>query len=73
MGYDSPLFQSALELFAHAIEHFNRGDERDRKSVILHLNLRLQVLSKENREILRNIRFLTNFLSCVQFIHMVYS
>ena len=34
MGYDSPLFQSALELFAHAIEHFNRGDERDRKFTI---------------------------------------
>ena len=35
MGYDSPLFQSALELFAHAIEHFNRGDEREIENLLL--------------------------------------
>ena len=47
MGYDSPLFQSALELFAHAIEHFNRGDERDRKFVILHLANAVELLLKD--------------------------
>lgn len=47
MGYDSPLFQSALELFAHAIEHFNRGDERDRKFVILHLANSVELILKD--------------------------
>ena len=47
MGYDSPLFQSALELFAHAIEHFNRGDERDRKFVILHLANAVELILKD--------------------------
>ncbi len=47
MGYDSPLFQSALELFAHAIEHFNRGEERDRKFVILHLANAVELILKD--------------------------
>jgi hypothetical protein len=47
MSYDSPLFQSALELFAHAIEHFNRGEERDRKFVILHLANAVEIILKD--------------------------
>ncbi|MBO8140232.1 MAG: hypothetical protein H0Z22_07160 [Thermosipho sp. (in: Bacteria)] len=47
MRYDSPLFQSALELFAHAIEHFNRGDEKDRKFVILHLANAVELILKD--------------------------
>jgi len=47
MGYDSPLFQSALELLAHAIEHFNRGDEKDRKFVLLHLANSVELILKD--------------------------
>jgi len=47
MSYDSPLFQSALELFAHAIEHYNRGEEKDRKFVILHLANSVELILKD--------------------------
>jgi len=47
VSYDSPLFQSALELFAHAIEHFNWGNEKDRKFVILHLANSVELILKD--------------------------
>ena len=47
MAYDSPLFQSALELFAHSIEHFNNGNEKDRKFVILHLANSIELIFKD--------------------------
>lgn len=47
MAYDSPLFQSSLELFGHAIEHFNWGSERDRKFVILHLANAVELIFKD--------------------------
>ena len=47
MAYDSPLFQSSLELFGHAIEHFNWGTERDRKFVILHLANAVELIFKD--------------------------
>ena len=47
MAYDSPLFQSSLELFGHAIEHFNWGSEKDRKFVILHLANAVELIFKD--------------------------
>ena len=47
MAYESPLFQSSLDLFAHSIEHFNRGTERDRKFVILHLANSVELILKD--------------------------
>ncbi|GJM36382.1 MAG: hypothetical protein DHS20C18_53830 [Saprospiraceae bacterium] len=47
MAYESPLFQSSLDLFAHSIEHFNSGTERDRKFVILHLANSVELIFKD--------------------------
>jgi len=47
MAYESPIFQSSLELFGHAIEHFNRGTEKDRKFVILHLANAVELIFKD--------------------------
>lgn len=47
MAYESPLFQSSLDLFAHSIEHFNLGTERDRKFVILHLANSVELIFKD--------------------------
>jgi len=47
MAYDSPLFQSSLELFSHSIEHFNCGTEKDRKFVILHLANSIELIFKD--------------------------
>jgi uncharacterized protein YutE (UPF0331/DUF86 family) len=47
MAYESPLFQSSLELFAHSIEHFNWGTEKDRKFVILHLANAVELIFKD--------------------------
>ena len=37
MAIESPLFQSAMELFGHSLTHYNGKNELDRKLVILHL------------------------------------
>lgn len=47
MSNQSPLFQSAIELFGHAIEHFNGGSQRDRKFVILHLANAVELIFKD--------------------------
>ena len=47
MAYESPLFQSSLELFGHSIEHFNWGTEKDRKFVILHLANSIELIFKD--------------------------
>ena len=47
MAYLSPLFQSSLELFAHSIEHYNCGKEKDRKFVILHLANAVELIFKD--------------------------
>lgn len=47
MAYESPLFQSSLELFSHSIEHFNWGTEKDRKFVILHLANAVELIFKD--------------------------
>jgi uncharacterized protein YutE (UPF0331/DUF86 family) len=47
MAYESPIFQSSIDLFAHSIEHFNSGTERDRKFVILHLANSVELLLKD--------------------------
>lgn len=47
MAQESPLFQSALELFGHAITHFNAGEELDRKLVILHLANSVELILKD--------------------------
>lgn len=47
MAYESPLFQSSLELFGHSIEHFNWGTEKDRKFVILHLANAVELIFKD--------------------------
>ncbi len=47
MGDGSPLFHSALELLAHACEHYVGGQERDRRFVILHLANAVELLLKD--------------------------
>ncbi len=47
MAHTSPLFQSALDLFSHSIEHFNSGTERDRKFVIMHLANAVELIFKD--------------------------
>lgn len=47
MGDGSPLFHSALDLLAHACEHYIGGQERDRRFVILHLANAVELLLKD--------------------------
>jgi len=47
MGDGSPLFHSALDLLAHASEHYVGTEERDRKLVILHLANSIELLLKD--------------------------
>lgn len=47
MEIESPLFQSSLELFGHAISHFNESKELDRKLVILHLANSIELILKD--------------------------
>lgn len=47
MGDGSPLFHSALDLLAHACEHYVSGQERDRRFVILHLTNAIELLLKD--------------------------
>lgn len=47
MGDGSPLFHSALDLLAHACEHYISSQERDRRLVILHLANAIELLMKD--------------------------
>ena len=47
MGDGSPLFHSALDLLAHACEHYVTGQEKDRRFVILHLANAIELLLKD--------------------------
>lgn len=47
MGDGSPLFHSALDLLAHACEHYVSDSERDRRFVILHLANAVELLLKD--------------------------
>jgi len=47
MGEGSPLFHSALDLLAHACEHYVGGEEKDRRFVILHLANAIELLLKD--------------------------
>ncbi len=47
MGEGSPLFHSALELLAHAVEHYASGQERDRKFMVLHLANAAELVLKD--------------------------
>lgn len=47
MAKESPLFQSAMELLGHSIEHFNGNSELDRKFVILHGANAVELLLKD--------------------------
>ena len=47
MAIESPLFQSAMELFGHSFTHFNASEELDRKLVILHLANAVELILKD--------------------------
>ena len=47
MSDKSPLFVSAIELLAHAIELFDAGQERKYKFVILHLANSIELILKD--------------------------
>lgn len=47
MDTKTPLFQSALELLAHGISHYNSGGELDRKLLILHLANAVELILKD--------------------------
>ena len=47
MAIESPLFQSAMELFGHSFTHFNGQKELDRKLVILHLANAIELILKD--------------------------
>lgn len=47
MAIESPLFQSAMELYGHAISHFNGKKELDRKLLILHLANAVELILKD--------------------------
>lgn len=47
MGDGSPLFHSALDLLAHAAEHYVANTDRDRKLVVLHLANAVELLLKD--------------------------
>jgi hypothetical protein len=47
MGDGSPLFHSALDLLAHACEHYAIDSERDRRFVVLHLANAIELLLKD--------------------------
>jgi len=47
MDIESPLFNSAMELFAHSISHYNGKNELDRKLVILHLANSVELILKD--------------------------
>src|SRR5215813_13712138 len=47
MAFESPLFQSSMELLGHSIEHFTSMEELDRKLVILHLANAVELIFKD--------------------------
>lgn len=47
MSIESPLFNSAMELIAHSISHYNGKKELDRKLVILHLANAVELILKD--------------------------
>jgi hypothetical protein len=47
MAFESPLFQSSMELLGHSIEHFTSMEELDRKLVILHLANTVELIFKD--------------------------
>lgn len=47
MAIESPLFQSAMELYGHSISHYNGKHELDRKLVILHLANAVELILKD--------------------------
>jgi len=47
MASESPLFQSSMELLAHAVTHFVAGTEQDRKLLILHLANAIELILKD--------------------------
>lgn len=47
MATESPLFQSSMELLAHAVSHYVAGSEQDRKLLILHLANAIELLLKD--------------------------
>ena len=47
MASESPLFQSSMELLAHAVTHFVAGTEQDRKLLILHLVNAIEFILKD--------------------------
>lgn len=47
MASESPLFQSSMELLAHAVTHFVAGTEQDRKLLILHLANSIELILKD--------------------------
>jgi len=47
VAIESPLFQSAMELFGHSFSHFNASKELDRKLVILHLANAIELILKD--------------------------
>jgi hypothetical protein len=47
MGDGSPLFHGALDLLAHACEHYISNSEKDRRFVILHLANSVELLLKD--------------------------
>lgn len=47
MAIESPLFQSSMELLGHSLSHFNRGEELDRKLVILHIANSIELILKD--------------------------
>ena len=47
MAFESPLFQSSMELLGHSVEHFVALDELDRKLVILHLANAVELIFKD--------------------------
>lgn len=47
VAIESPLFQSAMELFGHSISHYNGKKELDRKLLILHLANAVELILKD--------------------------
>lgn len=47
MAFESPLFQSAMELYGHSLSHYSGENELDRKLVILHLANAVELILKD--------------------------
>lgn len=74
MSNESPLFQSAMELFGHSISHFNGQQELDRKLVILHLANSVELLMKDlilrsGESIYKNPKETITVHGCIQILN----